>query len=58
LGERAPAMFRNMDVSLTVKNAGDVSPRLAPLTFAFANADIATDDPIGRTWVMAANYRF
>jgi iron complex outermembrane receptor protein len=57
-GQPAPALLRNLDVSLTVKNVADVSPRLAPLTFTFANADIGTYDPIGRTWVMAANYRF
>lgn len=51
-------MLKNMDVSLTLKNAGDASPRLAPMTFTFANADFATCDPIGRTWLMAANYRF
>ena len=57
-GERAPAMFRNLDVSLTVKNAGDAGPRLAPQTFTLANADIGTYDAIGRTWMMTANFRF
>jgi outer membrane receptor protein involved in Fe transport len=57
-GERAPTLFRNMEVSLTVKNLGDARPRLAPLTFTFVNADISAYDPIGRTWVAAMNCPF
>jgi outer membrane receptor protein involved in Fe transport len=57
-GEHSPAVFRNLDVSLTVKNVSDASPRLAPITFAFANADIGTYNPLGRTWLLSTNYRF
>ena len=51
-------MLRNMDVSLTVKNAGDAGPMLAPQTFTLANADISIYDALGRTWAMAVNVRF
>ena len=57
-GEHARAIFRNLDVSLHVKNVGDAGPRLAPLTFTFGNADTATYDPLGRTWILSTNYRF
>lgn len=57
-GETGPRFFRGLKVSLAVTNVTDEKLPLLPDTFSEANADTATYDPLGRRYLIKADYKF
>jgi iron complex outermembrane receptor protein len=51
-------ILNGMSVSLTVKNLGNEMPPQLPDTFSNDSVDTGAYDPIGRTFVISAKYKF
>lgn len=50
--------LKGFKVSLAVDNVGNEAPPLAPDTFTEANVDDATYNPLGRTYLVRAEFKF
>lgn len=54
----APKFLKGLHVTLTVKNAGDEHPPQLPTTFSNDSVDTSIYDPVGRSFVVSAQYKF
>lgn len=57
-GNNWPRFLNGLRVSAIVKNAGNEAPAVLSDTFTDANADVGLYDPIGRRYVISAEFKF
>ena len=57
-GDNSPRFLRGLKVSVGVENLTNSKPAVLPDTFSESNADIATYDPVGRRYLVKADFKF
>jgi iron complex outermembrane receptor protein len=55
---RFASVLKGLKVTLAVDNVTNSAPPLAPDTFTEANADTSTYNPVGRTYLVRADFKF